>query len=372
MAEEEVEGFRSTSTTSGKVEDEGLSKKDEHTSTGTGLTSETTNSIRIANEPSRTASIQSQNGEGNTVSAAALNFTPAASYSINSYNDGTVARIPESSSTRIENVIYSGRVQSIESQPAKPDQNERVQSIRSQPKQDTPAEFLPPLSSMPKTVDDVRNIREFARHSLANARDAPSVPGLVEDPEAVPSRTNSNKNPWENVTSVAVAVPDDGNNFDAVPTNEVYYVDPNTGKAMVTRSTLHHGRPAEVTLEVGPDGQILSVVGGTARLPGESNRQYLRQMSSFALWQLRQSPGKAGISWTGDQKHPYFCILVIIITGIMLCVELGVNGGKFHCNNEGLSTNVKEIENGSRYRCRRLCGQPYIWSSQRSSFALGS
>jgi len=170
--------------------------------------------------------------------------------------------------------------------------------------------------SQDATLSD-NEIREFARRSLANAREPPPPPD--QGNATALSR-------FENVVGVAVAMPDDPSQEADAPA-EVYYVDASTGKAMVTKSTTHKGRPASVTMEVAPDGHVVQVVGGTARLPGETPRQYFRKMSSFAIWQLHESPGTPNISWNGDQKYAYFSYLVIFVTGILLFVELGVNGG---------------------------------------------
>lgn len=174
-------------------------------------------------------------------------------------------------------------------------------------KQDIPAEFLPPLPRAERSVENEaladQQVRELARMSLASSQEGVSPPFT--------DWTSSNPS---------------GPPIEPMQADDVYFVD-NAGKVMVTKTTMHHGRPATVTVEVGADGNVLQLVAGTARLPGESDRHYFRKMSSFARWQLVDVPNTTGISWNGDQKHPYFSILVIIITGIMLCVEIGINQG---------------------------------------------
>src|SRR5690606_20528371 len=43
-----------------------------------------------------------------------------------------------------------------------------------------------------------------------------------------------------------------------------------------------------------------------------------RGESSFALWQIsrRRAALRPGIFWDGDQKTPYFCYTIIVLTGI--------------------------------------------------------
>jgi membrane associated rhomboid family serine protease len=73
------------------------------------------------------------------------------------------------------------------------------------------------------------------------------------------------------------------------------------------------------------------VPGGVIRDPQISsalNRQSRpkRSESSFAFWQLTRKHSQEGLHWNGDQKTPYFCYLVIIVTGIILFSEIAVNG----------------------------------------------
>jgi len=189
---------------------------------------------------------------------------------------------------------------------------------RASARQDVPSEFLPPKP--PKPVHVSQGV--FVENGVDDG---------ARRPLSIPNRASARvsvESPFATVSAIAVASPDDPSAEAATPT-EIYFIDSNTGKTMVNKSTVHNGRAAEVLMEVSPEGQVMSVVGGTARLPGETDRQYFRQMSSFARWQLHDAPGTTGISWQGDQKYPYFCFFVIIITAAVLCAEIGVNGGEF-------------------------------------------
>ena len=192
---------------------------------------------------------------------------------------------------------------------------------------DLPAPFLPPLAARNSGTQaiDPEELKEFARKSLAKAREPPLPP--VTDEAQATSRSSVNADAIiTEIASASTGEPD----TEAMPPSEVYFVDESTGKALVTKTTTHRGRPAEVTVELGSEGQVVQVVGGTARLPGEPPRQYFRKMSSFAAWQLHDFPRTTRISWNGDQKYAYFSYLIILITGIILCVEIGVNGGTYH------------------------------------------
>jgi len=186
---------------------------------------------------------------------------------------------------------------------------------------DIPSEYLPPLAP-PQGAggDNAASHLSFsskdARRSLAantNGTRASGRVGVV--------------NPYLDAEPLAVAVADNGEAASMGET-EVFYVDDETGKATVRKSMMHKGRPAEVVMEINAEGQPTNVISGTAQLPGESKREYFRQMSSFARWQLHDTPGTSGISWDGDQRYAYFSYLVIIVTGVMLCVEIGINRGK--------------------------------------------
>lgn len=98
------------------------------------------------------------------------------------------------------------------------------------------------------------------------------------------------------------------------------------GRTIVTRSIRHHGRPASVVVQLDEHGHAQQILSGTARLPGESETQYLRKMSSFAGWQLKDTKTTKGISWQGDQKHAYFSLVVMLVTFVILLVEIGTNG----------------------------------------------
>jgi len=121
---------------------------------------------------------------------------------------------------------------------------------------------------------------------------------------------------------VVMAVPDDDANW----SGETYFVDEHTGKAMVTKYTTHNGRRASVTLEVDDVGHVKSIVGGTAQAPGESNHQYFKQMSSFAIWQLSDVEPAKYFAWNGEQKYPVFCWIIIVVTGGVLLGEIANNG----------------------------------------------
>jgi membrane associated rhomboid family serine protease len=137
---------------------------------------------------------------------------------------------------------------------------------------------------------------------------------LASRPESISSAASE--------APIVLAVPDTDENWNG----EEYFVDPVTHKTMVTKHTVHDGRRASVTLEVGDDGKVKQIVGGSAQLPGETDRHYFRQMSSFAIWQLSDKPAAQWFAWAGEQKRPYFCYLIIVITGGVLIGEIGRNG----------------------------------------------
>jgi membrane associated rhomboid family serine protease len=47
--------------------------------------------------------------------------------------------------------------------------------------------------------------------------------------------------------------------------------------------------------------------------------------SSYALWQISRRALRDGIHWSGDQKKPYFCYAVIVITGLIVFAEIAKN-----------------------------------------------
>ena len=98
------------------------------------------------------------------------------------------------------------------------------------------------------------------------------------------------------------------------------------GRVLVTSHQTYRGRPASVTVELGPDGHVKAIVDGTARLPGESQKEYFRQMSSFALNQIREEPPTPKIAWRGNQKYAWFSYVIIIVTGCILLAEIARNG----------------------------------------------
>lgn len=135
-------------------------------------------------------------------------------------------------------------------------------------------------------------------------------------------------------TTVAVQIDDAEANLSGDAMHDIgdgedvtYFKDEATGKLMMTKTLEHNGRPATVTVQVDANGRVVSIVGGTARRPDESKKQYFRAMSSFALWQLQDVPSNLFCTWSGEQKYAYFCYGVIVVTGIMLIVEIAVNGG---------------------------------------------
>jgi membrane associated rhomboid family serine protease len=147
-----------------------------------------------------------------------------------------------------------------------------------------------------------------------NRRSVQSSPG----PSQTRNRVVSNDYP------VAAYVGDEQNSNGNNRLSGVTHVSED-GRVLLTKHEEHNGRPASVTVELGPDGHVKAIVSGTAQLPGETRQHYMRQMSSFAIDQLRDIPLKVGISWHGGQKYAYFCILVVIVTGFVLMGEFAEN-----------------------------------------------
>lgn len=208
--------------------------------------------------------------------------------------------------------------------------------------EDVPAEFYPrlPLATAERAIrSGGLTIEQLPTQSQrTNDGDNDSIPlaaelsapgyrssTRVEDRSSVASSTASiASRPWQ-AAAVAVAVPDDPS-VEADRPEETFFIDQATGRPMVTRLIQHNGRPASVTVELNNDGHVKAIVGGTARLPNESSRHYFRQMSSFALWQLKDTPGHKGITWGGDQKYAFWCYAIILVDLILLLVEIGKNG----------------------------------------------